>query len=255
MKKTSSNSQLTETASCITCLLVLLLCLLPVSSIQASDQQDTPQKDPHYTDAGFFDIHVCNWPDRPAFFMVLFSTVHFNAVKSVEVMTPGKQPLTQLDLTRFRTIQDKDKPEKRVFINQVNIPPGASDGWYTARITLADGSEFSSRDLVKISRLPLTTGQIPANESEVAIPRSLQWDPVPGAAFYQVFIRDLWNEGELIYSSKLLDQPGLVLPEGLLEPGGYYSWIVHARDINEDVQLGDFNQGSLNRPATFSIAP
>ena len=70
-----------------------------------------------------------------------------------------------------------------------------------------------------------------------------------------MFIRDIWNDGELIHSSKLLDRPEVVLPEGLLEPGGYYSWIVHARNTNEDVKTGDFNHGSLNKPATFSIAP
>jgi hypothetical protein len=231
------------------------MCLFHAGGIHASGNQEVPAKDPHYTDAGFFDIHVCNWPDRPTFFMIVFSTVDFGAVKNIEVMTPGKQPLATLDLGRYRTIKNKDAPEKRVFINQVDIPPGSTDGWYSARITLIDGSEFNARDLVKLSRLPQTTGQVPANESEVALPRSLRWDPVPGARFYQVFIRDLWNEGELIHTSKLLDRPELVLPEGLLEPGGYYSWIVHARDTNEDVLLGDFNHGSLNRPATFSVAP
>jgi hypothetical protein len=234
---------------------LLVACLLPVSFIHASGKQETHPGDRHYTDAGFFDIHVCNWPDRPTFFMILFSTVDFDAVKSIEIMTPEKQPLAQLDLGRYRTIENKDAPEKRVFINQVDIPPGAGNGWYSARITLADGSEFNAQDFVKLSRLPQTSGQVPANESEVALPRSLHWDPVPGAGFYQVFIRDLWDEGKLIHSSKLLDRPAFELPNGLLEPGGYYSWVVHARDTNEDVQLGDFNHGSLNRPATFSVAP
>lgn len=234
---------------------LLLVCLFHTGGIHASNVKETPAKDPHYTDAGFFDIHVCNWPDRPTFFMIVFSTVNPGAVESVLILDPEQQPVTQLDLSRYRTLEQKDKPDKRVFINQVDIPPGSTDGWYSARITLVDGSEFSARDLVKLSRLPLATGQIPASESEVALPRSLQWAPVPGARFYQVFIRDLWNEGELIHTSKLLERPELVLPEGLLEPGGYYSWIVHARDTNEDVMLGDFNHGSLNRPAMFSVAP
>ena len=234
---------------------LLLVCLFHTGGIHASNVKETPAKDPHYTDAGFFDIHVCNWPDRPTFFMVLFSTVNFADVKSIEVMTPGKQPLVTLDQSRYRTIEQKDAPEKRVFINQVDIPPGAGDGWYSARITFHDGSEFQARDFVKLSSLPQPAGLVPGNESEVALPRSLRWDAVPDAKFYQVFIRDLWNDGELIHSSKLLDRPEFVLPEGLLEPGGYYSWLVHARDTNEDVMLGDFNHGSLNRPATFSVAP
>jgi hypothetical protein len=250
-----NNTTLGFTNKAFVILRVLLLAwLVPAGAAAASDKQETAGSDPHYTDAGFFDIHVCNWPDRPTFFMILFSTVEYDAVKNIEIMTPEKKPLAQLDLSRYRTIEKKDAPEKRVFINQVDIPPGAGDGWYSARITLNDGSEYEAQDFVKISRLLQTTGQVPANESEVTLPDSLQWDPVPGAGFYQVFIRDLWDESKLIYSSKLLDRPELVLPKGLLEPGGSYSWIVHARDTNEDVMLGDFNHGSLNRPATFTVS-
>ncbi len=234
---------------------LLLACLLPCYGLYAGSTKDSRNSDPHYTDAGFFDIHVCNWPDRPTFFMALFSTVKFDAIKSIEIVTPEKQPLAQLDLSRYRTIEKKGAPEKRVFINQLAIPPGAGDGWYSARITLGDGSEYNARDFVEISRLGQTSGQLPANESEVALPRSLRWDPVPEAGFYQVFIRDLWNDDKLIHTSKLLDRPELVLPQGLIKPGGYYSWIVHARDTNEDPVLGDFNHGSLNKPTTFTVAP
>ncbi len=233
----------------------LLACLLCAPLLQADEKQDQRASDPHYTDAGFFDIHVCNWPDRPTFFMILFSTVDFSLVRRIEVFTPENEPLAELDLGRYRTIEKKDAPEKRVFINQVDVPAGAGNGWYSARVTLADGSEYSARDFVKLTRMQQISGQVPANESEVPMPRSLSWDPAPGAGFYQVFIRDLWDEGKLIHTSKLLDRPELLLPEGLLEPGGLYSWIVHARDTNEDVLLGDFNHGSLNRPATFSVAP
>ena len=45
------------------------------------------------------------------------------------------------------------------------------------------------------------------------------------------------------------------LPAGLLEKGGYYSWIVHARDLNEHFMLGDFNHGSLSATVNFSIGP
>ena len=234
---------------------LLLACLLPVTGAHASVKQETHGKDTHYIDAGFFDVHVCNWPDRPVFFMILFSTVNPDAVKSIEILTPEQQPLARLDLGRYRTLEQKDKPDKRVFINQIAIPPGAGDGWYTARITLADGRESTAQDFVAISRLPQAGGQAPANGAEVPLPRSLQWEPVPGAGFYQVFIHDLWDDDRLIYTSKLLNSPELVLPGELLKPGGYYSWIVHARDINEDVMLGDFNHGSLNRPATFSVIP
>ena len=85
------------------------------------------------------------------------------------------------------------------------------------------------------------------------VPEKLTWEPVPGAGFYQVFIRDLWNDSKLIHTSKLLTRPELELPPGLLQQGGYYSWIIHARDTNSHILLGDFNHGSLNKSATFLI--
>ena len=118
------------------------------------------------------------------------------------------------------------------------------------------GKRYIDRDYVILSALPQAVGQVPAHEAEVqGVPKQLGWEPVPGAGHYQVFIRDLWNEGKLIFSSKVLDEPVLPLPDGLLEPGGYYSWIVHARDLNEHFMLGDFNHGSISPVYTFSIAP
>lgn len=52
------------------------------------------EQDPHYNDAGFFDIHVCNWPGRPLFLMPLFSTEHFSEVQQIEVMDPAGKTIT-----------------------------------------------------------------------------------------------------------------------------------------------------------------
>lgn len=158
-----------------------LVCLLACGGTLASGAQATKARDPHYNATGFFDIHVCNWPDRPLFFMPLFSTRYSNSVRHIEVLTPDNHVLGTLDLKRFRTIEQKGKPGKRVIINQVEIPAGATDGWYSARITLVDGRELTAQDYVEISGLAQATGQVPANESELALPRSLRWDPVPGA--------------------------------------------------------------------------
>jgi len=46
----------------------------------------------------------------------------------------------------------------------------------------------------------------------------------------------------------------LNMPPGLLRHGGRYAWVIHARDSNGGVLLGDFNHGSLNAPQTFSVA-
>ena len=61
----------------------MLLCFGFVSQALASKQ------DPHYTEVGFFDIHVCNWPDRPPFIMALFSTLDFENITKVSVHTPS----------------------------------------------------------------------------------------------------------------------------------------------------------------------
>ena len=229
-------------------LLLLGSCCLPGA------QAATPGGDTHYNDVGFFDIHVCNWPGRPPFFMPLFSTARYNEVQSIEVLTPTGELLAELDLERFRTIKREKKPDKRVFIKQFDIPPAAANGWYTARAKLANGEEYEAKDYVILHILPQAGGQVPAHEEEVArIPAKLSWDAVPGANFYQVFIRDLWDDSKLIHTSKLLTRPELELPPGLLQSGGYYSWIIHARDTNSHILLGDFNHGSLNKPVTFTI--
>ncbi len=233
---------------------VILAGLLYTGCLQGDDNQASRAGDPHYTEAGFFDIHVCNWPDRKLFFMPLFSTEHPDAVRDVEVMTPGNRVLLHLDLNRYRVMERKGKPDKRVIINQTDIPEDATEGWYTARIHLADGRELTAKDYVVISGMPQATGQVPVDGAEVAMPGELRWQPVAGARFYQVYIRDLWNDDKLIHTSKLLDSPRLPLPPGLLQDGGYYSWIIHARDINEDPMLGDFNHGSMSRPVKFSVS-
>lgn len=235
-------------ACCITAMSLLALACLPAMA-GAADKADK-----HYNQAGFFDIHVCNWPGRPLFFMPLFSTKRFREVREIEVSYPDGSKLASLDLSRYRTISDKKSPEKRVYINQINVPTGAQEGWYSARVTLASGEVFEASDYVVISELLRATGHAPGNGQEVAAPpEKLTWEPIPGAGFYQVFIRDQWDDDKLIFTSKLLDKPELILPAGLIEHGGLYSWKIHARDVNEDILLGDFNHGSISKPVTFSV--
>jgi hypothetical protein len=57
-----------------------------------------------------------------------------------------------------------------------------------------------------------------------------------------------------ILNTKLIKETRIKLKPGLLEPGGYYLWKVHARDVNENIILGDFNSGSVNKWMEFSIA-
>lgn len=211
--------------------------------------------DPHYVEAGFFDVHYCNWPDRPPFYLALFSTARYEELAAVDIVLPDGRSLGPLPLDRYRIIERPGKPEKRVFMRELEVPEGARDGWFEARVRLRDNSEQTARDYVIHQEMPRAEGlRPPPGEEDVPMPAQLSWEAVPGAMYYQVFIRDLWQDGKTIYESSLLNEPHLELPPGLLEPGGYYSWKVHARDVNEHVYLGDFNNGSLTPWVQFSVA-
>lgn len=211
--------------------------------------------DPHYTEAGFFDMHVCHWPDRPLFFMFVFSTTRYQEIERVSVFYPSGAPLADLDLERYRIINKPGKPEKRVFITQLPLPAGAPDGWYSADIVLKNGKTYQTRDRVAIVVLPLVNGPQPeSSDAAVALPTELRWQPVPGATHYQVYIKDMWNGGQEIFSSKILSAPRLALPPDLLRPGGYYRWRVNARDVHEHPELGDFNHGSMSEEAELVVA-
>ena len=232
---------------------IVLVAMLNPAAMNAT--QADIQKDTHYNDIGFFDIHVCNWPDRQLFFMPLFSTTRYDDIEKIEVIGPDDRPLAQLDLSRYRVIKQKNKKEKHAFINQLEVPKTSKDGWYTARITLSNGAVHTASDYVRISALGRAGGHRPGHKEETAVPPTeLRWDPVPGAGFYQVFIRDQWDDDRLIHTSKLLAEPVLVLPPELVKNGGMYSWIIHSRDVNEDPLLGDFNHGSLSKPVVFSVS-
>ena len=241
--------QLANIPRLLACTMLLFLGLQISDTLLAAKPGDG-----HYNMAGFNDIHVCNWPKRPLFFMPLFSTAGYKDIEKIEVLYPDNRLLVDLDLSSYRTISKAGQPHKRVFIKQLDVPSGAMDGWYTARITLNNGTVQKARDYVIISKLARAGGQVPGDEQELPeAPGALSWAAVPGAALYQVFIRDLWDENSLVYSSPLLAETKVILPKNLLEPGGHYSWIIHARDTNEDLMLGDFNQGSMSKPVSFSI--
>lgn len=119
---------------------------------------------------------------------------------------------------------------------------------------MKDGRTFRGEDFVVMREMNRASNLKPKpGADEVPMPKQLSWDAIPGAKHYLVFIKDMW-EGKLIHSSKLLSKPFLDIPKDLLKPGGYYSWQIHARDVNENVILGDFNHGSLTAPMEFTIA-
>lgn len=213
-----------------------------------------PANNLHYTSAGFFDIHVCNWPNRQPFFLAVFSSLKFNDIDSIEVFLPDNKKLGNLNLKKFRIIQTKDKKEKHVFLKQFEIPQGTINGWFYTKVKMKNGEVVTAKDYVVIEKLGRASVSYPdLSKTLTTPPKKFKWVKVPGAHYYQVFIKDRW-ESKLIFSSKLLTKPELHIPRDLLIKGGLYTLQIHARDTNEHQLLGDFNHGSLTDKMEFSIA-
>lgn len=211
--------------------------------------------DPHYTDGGFFDIHVCNWTDRSPFFKVLFSTFEFDQVSGVRVSYPDGTPMIELGLVHFIEFEQKGR-KKRAFLEELDTPEQIPNGWYTANITFKDGRSFTAKDFIDTTKglLPIPAQPQPEHDATgVSLPVELSWAPVPGASHYQVFIRDLWDR-KLVFRSKLIPETSIRVPDEKLQPGGLYEWLVHARDVNEDPVLGDFNIGAQTAYFVFEVA-
>ena len=259
-KLTSFAVSTTSTITTFTSFVLLSLSLSLFSSNALSDDLIEPTGDPHYTDIGFFDIHVCNWPDRPLFFLTLFSSTFFEHIKRVEIQGINGESIGELDMDKFRMWYVKDKKdkskklEKRAMMKFLEIPEGSKNGWYRAVVTTKDGKQYLGKDYVVMYKMPRATGMNPPHDAQdVPMMKELTWNPVPGAKHYRVFINDIWAS-KTIFESPVLQESKLVLPKGLLKPGGLYEWRIHARDVNENILLGDFNHGSLTGKMEFSIA-
>lgn len=232
-------------------ILAVLICM-GVYPLAHAETQVLAQ-DPHYNEAGFFDIHICNWPDRPPFVMALFSTLHFDDVAKVSVYTPSRELLGDLDLTKFRAFKNKEGKPKRAFITNFDVPNKTTDGWYKAVIAMKDGRSLEAKDYVIHALMPFPTGMQPAAESvDVPLPVELRWDRTPGASHYQIFVYDKW-EDKLIFSSPVITDTAFKLPAGILKSGGWYGWKVNARDANENILLGDFNHGTTSTASLFTV--
>lgn len=177
--------------------------------------------------------------------MALFSTSRYSILKSVEIYTAEGISLGQLELNKYRILTRNNKPRKHVYITHFDLPLNTKNGWFEAIITMKNGTKFNSKDYVLHEILPRAQAVQPNDSSDsITLPEKLIWKPVPGARHYQIYIRDLWDDEKLIYTSRLLSTTELELPKDLLKPGGLYAWKIHARDVNEHFYLGDFNNGS-----------
>lgn len=234
---------------------LVIVCFIAILfSISASNSQSATSNDLHYSSAGFFDIHVCNWPDRPLFFMALFSTYNFNDISNILVFSPDNKIISELNLKQYRLFKDKNNKEKRVFINRFKIPAKAKNGWYYTKVNLKDGSTITAKDYVIIDKLNIAKISSPdIKKTLTTIPKSFILKKTKGVKYYHAFIRDSWDS-KLIYKTKLINKPEIHIPDNLLEKGGVYTIQIHSRDTNGHQLIGDFNHGSLTNKIEFSIA-
>ncbi|NOR42025.1 MAG: hypothetical protein GQ572_01725 [Gammaproteobacteria bacterium] len=233
--------------------LIIVLSLLFHINLYAEESLKF-SSDPHYNDIGFFDIHICNWPERPNFFKILFSSEKYDQIESMDVYTPDDHLLVNLDKTRFKILKRKNKPNKKVYMLDIDIPEQATTGWYKIDVKSNDGTIYHAKDYVIMTRLEQVSRMHPSDENkEFNLPITLKWDPVAGSQHYQAFVRDVWTE-KLVFRSKLIETPEIKIPDNKLEPGGEYYWVVHSRDTNEHLLLGDFHMGSLSKKTYFTVA-
>lgn len=233
-------------------LLLVVVVTVQVAAYARAGNDD----DPHYTPAGYFDLFVCHWPDRPPFLIGLFSTTRYADIAKVEITRPDGRRLGEMALTQPKIANDADGKEKHIF--KTRFPPvaDAADGWYQAAITLTSGQRYIARDYVAIRTMPIVTGLEPRGDNVgLSAAQTLRWRPLAGDVLYRVSIYDLWQDKTEIYASDLLRAPSLTLPDGVLKPGGAYVWRVHARQATTDAKWGDFNHGSKSAEAMLAIAP
>lgn len=232
---------------------VVGLALSLLAHAALADPLEQAVDDPHYTAAGFFDLHVCNWPQRGQFILAVFSTEQFDQIKSVDVYTPDHGKIAGMAFSNFREFKTKAGKLKRAFIDYLEIPAKHRDGWYRARIALKDGSIQEAGDYLVKQIIDYPSDLYPAPDSyDMAMPKAFSWSKVNGAKYYKVTIRDKLDN-RVVYASDLIEQNQIAIPPGVLEPGKLYGWKVHARDGKESILLGDFNHGSLSQEAVFSI--
>ncbi|UCB55541.1 MAG: hypothetical protein JSW45_03155, partial [Thiotrichales bacterium] len=149
--------------------------------------------DPHYTTSGFFDVHICNWPDRAPFYMVLYSTENHQDIQSVDISGANGKLIGKLDLETYRF--SENEPGTRILISHLPISRDYEDGWFVAKIRMKNGETQTATDLVIHKIMPEISGYQPKDGAEdIPLPDVLTWDDTFGAYWYRVWIRDNWND-------------------------------------------------------------
>lgn len=208
--------------------------------------KDSPDRfiDPHYTRAGYFDMHVCHWPDRPLFFTALFSTTRSDDLGSIDVFRADGKRLGALDLSYSEPVLGADGTA-RAFKAHFEVERDAPNGWYYAQVTLKDGRKFTARDYVSVQAMPWVELKTQLHNGELASNDVISWTQLPQPAFYRVVVIDLIQNKKMIYKSDLLTESHFRLPPGIVKSDGLYMLRVHARNRTREAKWGDFNHGSM----------
>ncbi len=230
----------------------LLISILAVTPLFAQNLVEPDPTYRHKTPLGTWDLHVCNWPDRPPFYLTTFKTDHYDQIEKIEVFSPDGETVGLFEMQKYLDFDRNDQPPLRVLLTHMPLVADKTDGRFTAHITGKDGTKYLAEDYLIMKLMDRVSGQAPAHEAEVTVPWELTWDAPNGAKYYRVWVRDMWNDGKQILRSGLLSEPRLELPDGLLEPDGWYAWRVHTRDTSGHILLGDFNHGSLTEWKEFT---
>jgi len=130
--------------------LLFILTLMIAAGSGYAENAEHPG-DSHYNDVGFFDIHLCNWPDRAPFYLAVFSTRQFNDLKSVDLLNARGEQFASLDLSKYKVSHTNDKAEKRIYMSQIQRTANYVDGWFSAKISIAEQDAHTEK-------LALSTG-------------------------------------------------------------------------------------------------
>ena len=117
---------------------------------------------------------------------------------------------------------------------QVNVNPVVDNGTYTFTLTDSLGRTATvTMDFTYDSTVPQVDSatMTPVNQSYVGtVTPTLTWDPVSGAATYQLFIWDY--DGRAIWYTETTEGTSITIPEWSLQPDTPYYWYVRVADAN-----------------------
>ena len=121
-------------------------------------------------------------------------------------------------------------------------------GTYTFTVTDFDDNTSEVADaLTVVNPLPLVTNYSPTDNSETSTRPLFSWNPVPGAAKYEVCIYNP-NGNKQLHTSGFLTGTEYLVPAGILTPNTAYSYrIIAYRESDSDVDVENASSSGWQR--------